>query len=156
MVALGSLPFIYAFIIPVPFEYKGIPFQVCPIGYAGSVETCQGYSSVPVFHPNDVVPVVVTRCIEDRFARGTEVAYVISRNVANTSNGTRVILPDIATAASPIGGCETVLTLIHQLPDSIVPGPYQLEGVATVYGRFRTVNAYFQTVPFLVETKGSQ
>lgn len=149
LIGIGLLPFIYALFVPVPFSYQNSPFPICRTGTT-SIDDCLPDGDEHPFHPGDVVPFIVTRCADDVFARSTQLPYVLSRNLVNDESGTRVILPSLSTAATS-GGCETVITFAHQLPDAIAPGRYYLEGVATVYGRFRTVNAYFQTQPFVVE-----
>jgi hypothetical protein len=95
-----------------------------------------------------VVPLLVDRCVNDPFARGANVPYIISRNLI-AENGTRIILPGLSTNVVA-DGCTTMVTLANALPDGLAPGQYRLEGVATVYGRFRTVNVYFVTEPFTV------
>lgn len=146
-IALIVLPVLYAVLAPVPFEYRNLPFRVC--GPGSSTQQCLPLRDVDSFHAGDVVPFVVDRCATDPFARTAQLPYVVSRNVVNADTGTRIILPSLSTEI-PAGGCETSITVAHQLPDSIAPGHYFLEGVATVYGRFRTVNAYFRTEVFNV------
>jgi hypothetical protein len=129
-----------------------VPFAVCDpkdVKFAAqpSPENC----TVPVspFHPGDVVPFVVDRCATDAFARSTTLPYVVSRNLVNDDAGTRIILPSLSTEI-PAGGCDHSITFAHQLPEAVADGRYYLEGVATAYGRFRTVNSYFRTQTFFV------
>lgn len=145
-VALIVLPLLYALLMPSPFEYRNLPFRVC--APQSTTTLCIPERGDP-FHPGDVVPFVVDRCVNDPFVRTAEVPYVVSRNVVNEDTGTRIILPSLSTSV-PSTGCETSVTVAHQLPDTLAPGSYYLEGVATVYGRFRTVNAYFRTQVFTV------
>jgi hypothetical protein len=134
-----------AVLTPMPFEYRGLPFQICAPG--STTETCLPLAAQDSFRPGDVVPFVVNRCTAEPFAQGAYLPYVLSRNVVNVTDGTRIILPSLATQI-PSSGCATSVTAAHQLPDSLSPGRYYLEGVATVYGRFRVVNAYYYTEPF--------
>lgn len=146
------LPVVYAVVAPVPFEYRNLPFPVCDPNYPAfdddpSPATCR--ATIIPFEPGDVIPFVVDRCSTDPFTRSTLLPYLVSRNVVNAETGTRIILPSLATNVSA-SGCGRTVTMAHQLPESIAPGRYYLEGVATVYGRFRTVNAYFRTEDFTV------
>ena len=149
MVLLG-LPLVgavLAFVTPPPLEYRNVPFTVCspesPLG------VCDPLKQDDTFRPGDVVPFMVDRCVSDMFSRSAVLAYVVSRNVVNDANGTRTILPSLATDA-PSDGCQVSVTYGHQLPESLPPGRYYIEGVATAYGRFRTANAYFKTQVFSV------
>jgi hypothetical protein len=149
-VVLLGLPLVqigFVLLAPTPFEYRNLPFEVCSPG-STTVE-CREITDADSFKPGDVVPFVVDRCATDLFARSAVLPYVLSRNVVNDQSGTRIILPSLSTEV-PAGGCDRSITLAHQLPESIAPGRYYLEGVATVYGRFRTVNAYFKTETFTV------
>ncbi len=141
------LPVGYALFAPAPFEYRNLPFKVC--GPGSTAQACRPLQPKDSFHGGDVVPFVVDRCVTDPFAKSTFLPYVVSRNVVNEETGTRLILPSLSTEA-PSAGCESAITVAHQLPEVIVPGRYYLEGVATVYGRFRTANAYFRTESFNV------
>lgn len=132
---------------PIPFEYRNLPFHVC--GPASTTDACAPRDPGRAFHPGDVVPFIIDRCVQESFTQSAVVPYVVSRNVVNDETGIRIILPSLATEV-PSGGCTTSITLAHQLPESITPGRYFFEGVATVYGRFRTVNAYFRTEVFMV------
>lgn len=146
-VLLIVVPIAYALVAPTPFEYRNLPFEVCA---PGSTNTdCREIDDDDTFQPGDVVPFVADRCATDVFARSAVLPYVVSRNVVNADTGTRIILPSLSTEI-PAGGCERSISVAHQLPESIAPGHYYLEGVATVYGRFRTVNAYFRTETFNV------
>jgi hypothetical protein len=145
-VALIVLPLLYALLMPSPFEYRNLPFRVC--APQSTTSLCVPERGDP-FHAGDVVPFVVDRCVNDPFVRTAEIPYIVSRNVVNAETGVRVILPSLSTSV-PSSGCETSVTVAHQLPDTLAPGRYKLEGVATVYGRFRTVNAYFVTEEFNV------
>jgi hypothetical protein len=146
------LPIVYSLVLPTPFEYRGLPFAVCdPHDPKFSVDPSPENCTVPVspFHPGDVIPFVIDRCATEAFARSANLPYVVSRNVVNDNSGTRIILPSLSTEI-PAGGCDRDVTFAHQLPESIADGRYYLEGIATVYGRFRTVNAYFRTQTFFV------
>ncbi len=147
LLGLPVLQIALAMFTPAPFEYRNLPFHVCSA--RSTVARCVPLAPDEAFHPGDVVPFLVDRCATDVFARSTLLPYVVSRNVVNDDTGLRVILPSLATEL-PSGGCDTTLTLAHQLPDTLAPGRYYIEGVATVYGRFRTVNAYFRTQTFEV------
>jgi hypothetical protein len=142
---LLALPLVYALVAPSPFEYRNLPFKVC--APQSTTDLCIPSRNDP-FHPGDVVPLLVDRCVNDPFARGANVPYIISRNLI-AENGTRIILPGLSTNVVA-DGCTTMVTLANALPDGLAPGQYRLEGVATVYGRFRTVNVYFVTEPFTV------
>lgn len=135
------------FLAPVPFEYRDLPAKVC--SPSSSQERCAPLAEGDSFHPGDIVPFVVSRCVNDLFSTNSEFPYVVNRNVVNASTGLRVILPELATNVRA-GGCTTSITMAHQLPETLTPGSYFLEGVATVYGRFRTVNSYFRTETFSV------
>jgi hypothetical protein len=147
-ILLGLLPFIYALFIPEPFHYDAFPFRVCGKGTV-DIENCLPNDHAHAFMPRDVVPFIVNRCVDDRFVTGVVLPYVVARNLHNVNSGVTIILDSLSTAA-PVGGCSSSLTTAHSLPDAVVPGQYYLEGVATVYGRFRTVNAYFRTENFEV------
>lgn len=149
-VILLLLPLLYSVLTPTPFEYRNLPFKVCAPG-STSLD-CREIDDDDVFYPGDIVPFVADRCATDVFARSAVLPYVVSRNVVNDVTGTRIILPSLSTEI-PAGGCERAITVAHQLPESIAPGRYKIEGVATVYGRFRTVNAYFVTEVFTVALK---
>jgi hypothetical protein len=136
-----------AMFTPIPFEYRNLPFKVC--SPRSTPEVCIPLAQGESFQAGDIVPFLVDRCATDVFARSTVMPYIVSRNVVNDVTGVRVILPSLATEL-PAGGCQVTLTVAHQLPDTLPPGRYYLEGVATVYGRFRTVNAYFRTETFQV------
>lgn len=143
---LLALPVIYALVAPIPFEYRNLPFKVC--APQSTPDLCIPNRN-DTFHPGAVVPLLVDRCVNDPFtARGTNVPYIISRNLI-AENGTRIILPSLSTNVIA-DGCTAMVTLANALPDGLAPGQYRLEGVATVYGRFRTVNVYFVTEPFTV------
>lgn len=146
-VLLIVVPIMYALVAPTPFEYRNLPFEVCA---PGSTNTdCREFNAGDVFQPGDVVPFVADRCATEVFARSAVLPYVVSRNVVNADTGTRIILPSLSTE-TPTGGCQRAISVAHQLPESIAPGHYYFEGVATVYGQFRTVNAYFRTKTFTV------
>lgn len=132
---------------PVPFMYRNLPFQVC--SDQSTQGMCVPLASNEAFQPGDVIPFMVDRCAFDVFGQETSMPYLVSRNVVNADTGVRVILPALATNVAS-QGCSVSLTLAHQLPDTLPPGRYYLEGVATVYGRFRTVNSYFRTETFIV------
>lgn len=136
-----------ALILPTPFEYRDIPFRVC--APTSTSAECLPLKESDVFYPQDVVPFVVDRCATDIFARSAQLPYVLSRNLVNDRSGVRIIMPSLSTTL-PSSGCETSITVAHQLPESVAPGVYYLEGVATVYGRFKTVNSYFRTQTFVV------
>lgn len=149
-VLLILLPILYASLAPTPFEYRNLPFRVC--APESTAFDCKPLREEDVFHSGDVIPFVVDRCATDPFARSAALPYVVSRNVVNDVTGTRLILPSLSTEI-PAGGCNESITVAHQLPETITPGRYFLEGVATVYGRFRIVNAYFRTETFTVAKK---
>jgi hypothetical protein len=138
---------IIAVLTPPPFEYQNLPFQVC--APRSTVSRCEPLQSGDVFYPGEIIPFVVDRCASDLFARSAVLPYMVSRNVVNDDSGIRIILPSLSTEI-PAAGCSQSITVAHQLPESIPPGRYFIEGVATVYGRFRTVNSYFRTTPFTV------
>lgn len=149
-VVLLGLPLVQiglAIILPPPIEYRDVPFQVC--SPTSTRETCTPLQPTDVFHAGDVVPIMATRCINEAFVGAPNLSYVVNRNVVNVQTGVRTILPDLATSATD-AGCQVAITYAHQLPESLAPGTYYLEGVATAYGRFRTANAYFRTQPFVV------
>jgi len=148
-ILLGFLPFMYAMIIPEPFRYIGIPFVVCRPATT-ELENCVADDALHPFMPGDTVPFVVNRCVDDRFASGVRIAYTISRNLRNASNGSALILDPVGVDA-PVGGCTSSVTLVHSLPNPLPDGLYYFEGVATVYGRYRTANSYFQTQVFYVK-----
>ncbi len=145
-IMLILIPIVYALFAPVPFEYRNLPFKVC--APQSTTSLCVPNRNDP-FHPGDVVPFLVDRCVSEPFARVSDIPYVVARNLVNDETGVRIILPALSTNAAA-AGCTTAVTLAHSLPDAVAPGRYRFEGVATVYGRFRTVNAYFYTEPFTV------
>src|SRR4051794_30200850 len=92
-VMLIVLPVLYALLMPSPFEYRNLPFRVC--GPTSTSGMCLPLSDNDEFHPGDVVPFVVDRCVYDPFVRTAEIPYVASRNVVNAATGTRIILPSL-------------------------------------------------------------
>ena len=149
-VVLLGLPLVQVFlaiVTPAPFEYRDVPFTVCST--RSTADHCDPLQPNDAFHPGDVVPFIASRCAQDIFARSTVLPYVVSRNLVNSDTGVRTILPSLATE-TPLGGCMQSLTFAHQLPEAVAPGRYYFEGVATAYGRWRTVNAYFRTADFAV------
>lgn len=145
-IALIILPVAYAFLMPNPFEYRNLPFRIC--SPQSTPTLCIPDRNDP-FHPGDVVPFVTERCVDDPFARSSEIPYVASRNIVNDDTGTRIIMPSVATSISSTG-CTVSVSMAQSLPETLAPGHYYFEGVATVYGRFRTVNAYYKTQVFTV------
>lgn len=159
-IVLIGLPLVFtgiALITPTPFYYRNLPFTVCrpvdtqtvPGGQGSPGPSCTPQRDNDAFKPGDVVPFLVDRCAQDIFGGSTSMAYVVSRNVVNDQTQIRTILPGLATNVQS-NGCTIAVTYAHQLPAVLPPGRYYIEGVATVYGRFKTVNSYFRTDVFTV------
>ena len=129
----ATVPYIMAVFLPPPFEYVGLPFQV----------------TVAQVKAGEAVPFLVTRCAHEPLDNDGRVAYTVSRTLVRVDGSARHQLPILPTSVES-QGCSTVETLAHQIPPGQPPGVYYLEGVATVYGRWRLVNAYFYTTPFEV------
>lgn len=160
-VILIGLPLVFtaiALVMPPPFYYNNLPFKVCrPIELTSPSEgggiggtSCTPQQPGDVFRPSDVVPFIVDRCANDSFGSNPVLAYTVGRNVVNVQTEVRTILPMLSTNVLA-NGCTISVTYSHQLPPVLPPGQYYLEGVATVYGRFKTVNSYFRTDIFTVD-----
>lgn len=152
---LAVYPFLYTALVPDPFVYRNLPFRVCGPGTVSpqtgqtADEACLPMGPNDSFHAGDVVPFVTDRCASNSFASGVQLPYSVSRNLRNADNGSVLILPDLATVIGQ-NECGRVMSMANALPDSVAPGHYFLEGVATVRGRLRTVDAYFRTDTFTV------
>src|SRR4051812_8145770 len=145
---LIGIPFLLtltSIIMPAPLVYQNVPFPICS---PREVSVCQPLADDETFYPGDVVPTLAARCIQNIFSADQFLGYTVNRNIVSTSNLTRIILPDFASAS--VNGCTTNISLVNQLPTSIAPGQYYIEGVATTNTRFGTRNAYWRTQEFPV------
>jgi hypothetical protein len=121
------------------------------------------------FRPGEVVPVVVSRCLDDPSvaAAGGRVGYDLSRALVADDEATsaalgasdasgvepgppaRQVLPP--TFADSGNGCDQMVSTRNVLPARVPPGTYFFEGVARYIGPTgRTGSAYWRTQTFVV------
>lgn len=92
-----------------------------------------------------------TVCTQDFL--GTEIqGYIVDRSLVNDADGAHMPLNRLVYG-DPSSGCQTKRIRAYMIPESLPPGKYYLEGVATVSTRRRTSNAYFRTETFEVVRK---
>ena len=99
-------------------------------------------------HPGDPIIYKETICVDNPPGQSLE-GYTVDRSLVD-EQGFRMPLIRLATGAPPVEGCTTREVKALVLPQTLPPGRYYLEGVATIYSRRRVSNAYFRTEEFTV------
>ena len=131
VLALVAVPGWLPLIVPDPLTYPELPYPV----------------------PNKAIragePLVlrIARCNHD----GRELAITSTRKLVHPDGvhaGTWVPLPDGSARVPP--GCQTETVSLGVIDSRVLPGGYRIEGVATAYGRLRTVNVYWYSEEFEV------
>lgn len=131
ILGLPLIATVFAILTPDPLYYADWPYQTNTPLQAGDVVT---YSE--------------TVCTQDTF--GNEVqGYTVDRVLVATDTDTRMPLLRLVVG-DPTNGCVTKPNKAMVVPQSLPPGRYYIEGIATVSTRRRISNAYFRTTDFVV------
>lgn len=129
ILGLPLIATVFAILTPDPLYYANWPYPVNSPLKAG-----------------DIVTYDETICTQDAF--GIEVqGYTVDRVLVAADADTRMPLLRLVVG-DPTNGCVTRLNKAMVIPQSLPPGRYYIEGVATVSTRRRIANAYFRTTDF--------
>lgn len=131
ILGLPILATILTLLMPDPLTYKDWPYATNSPLAAGETLT---YDE--------------TICTSDFL--GAEIqGYIVDRSLVSAADGAHMPLARLVYG-DPASGCTTRHIRAYMIPESLPPGNYFLEGVATVSTRRRTSNSYFRTEVFEV------
>jgi len=126
---------VYYLFLEQPFlSYEDLPFKV------------EG----KVFHPGDIVPMMVNRCSSSSTVRN----YVLSHTLIRVDKPQEeMILPSTVIAIRP--GCNSAVTMVNFVPKAwedkpFPPGIYYMDGYAEVQATIRAVSVHWRSETFEV------
>lgn len=124
--------FAYAyFIADPPLLYTNLPFE--------ALKT--------TVHAGEVVPLTVGRCN----TTNKVITYRLTHSIVNVKTRDRYVLPGVEYSDILVmPGCDTLVSMINQLPDSLPAGEYQIYGTARVEGQIRDYLLVWYSTPFQV------
>lgn len=116
---------------PSPLNFGRLPFKLV--------------SPDKIYHPGDIVPVIVIRCS----AKSKAFTYVVIRGFYNKITDTTEMISAVKATVEP--GCSETISKLHQLPKNFAPGTYTIVGMADVPDLFGIKRVTFESDPFKVE-----